>query len=117
MSDDSDLSAALAAATCALLGATVTAPVAAEEVDRWSFDTALLYYGESDDRVQDVSATIGARLRGAGPIFADGGIGESRDFSAGQVSAGRVGADGGADAGCLFCGGGWNETAWVVCGP
>ena len=28
---------------------------------RWSFDSALLYYGESDDRVQDVSAAITAQ--------------------------------------------------------
>ena len=37
------------------------APVKADEADRWSFDTALLYYGESDDRVQDVSAAIAAQ--------------------------------------------------------
>ncbi|HEY0682209.1 MAG TPA: DUF3570 domain-containing protein [Steroidobacter sp.] len=61
MSDDNNVSATLAAATCALLGASAAAPVMAEEAERWSFDTALLYYGESDDRVQDVSATIGAQ--------------------------------------------------------
>jgi hypothetical protein len=33
----------------------------ADDAERWSFDTALLYYGENDDRVQDVSATIGAK--------------------------------------------------------
>src|SRR5690349_19133904 len=60
MSDDNNLGARLAAATCALLGAGA-APVMADEAERWSFDTALLYYGENDDRVQDVSATIGAR--------------------------------------------------------
>lgn len=60
MSDDNDLRARLAAATCALLGASA-APVMADEAERWSFDTALLYYGENDDRVQDVSATIGAK--------------------------------------------------------
>jgi hypothetical protein len=58
---ENNLSATLAAATCALLGASAAAPVSAEETERWSFDTALLYYGESDDRVQDVSATIGAQ--------------------------------------------------------
>lgn len=61
MRDDNNLSATLAAATCALLGASAAAPAAAEESERWAFDTALLYYGESDDRVQDVSATIGAQ--------------------------------------------------------
>lgn len=60
MRDDKNLGATLAAATCALLGASA-APVMADEAERWSFDTALLYYGENDDRVQDVSATIGAR--------------------------------------------------------
>jgi hypothetical protein len=59
--NDDNLSAKLAAATCALLGAGAAAPAMADETDRWSFDTALLYYGEDDDRVQDVSATIGAR--------------------------------------------------------
>ncbi|WP_116811003.1 DUF3570 domain-containing protein [Steroidobacter cummioxidans] len=60
MRDDKNLGATLAAATCALLGANA-APVMADEAERWSFDTALLYYGENDDRVQDVSARIGAR--------------------------------------------------------
>ncbi|HEY0938565.1 MAG TPA: DUF3570 domain-containing protein [Steroidobacter sp.] len=61
MSDDNNLSLKLAAATCALLGAGAAGRVMADEAERWSFDTALLYYGESDDRVQDVSATIGAQ--------------------------------------------------------
>ena len=61
MNDDNNLGSTLAAATCALLGASAAAPATAEELQRWSFDTALLYYGESDDRVQDVSATIGAQ--------------------------------------------------------
>jgi hypothetical protein len=56
---DQPLAAALAAATCALLGAG-DASAADAEADRWSFDTALLYYGETDDRVQDVSAAISA---------------------------------------------------------
>jgi hypothetical protein len=61
MSDEKNLGATLAAATCALLGVSAAAPVMADDAERWSFDTALLYYGENDDRVQDVSATIGAR--------------------------------------------------------
>ncbi len=50
---------ALAAATCALLG---TSPsfAADDDTDRWTFDSALLYYGETDNRVQDVSAAISA---------------------------------------------------------
>lgn len=56
----------LAAATCSLLGTTVAMPVAAEEEPQWEFDTALLYYGESDDRVKDLSFNILARR-----LFAD----------------------------------------------
>lgn len=54
------VSAALAVATCALLG-TTAAPVLAQEDPGWSFDTSLLYYGEDDDRVQDFSASVLAR--------------------------------------------------------
>ena len=49
------ISATLAAATCALLGTTAATPVDAQEEPRWDFNTSLLYYGEDDDRVQDVS--------------------------------------------------------------
>ena len=45
----------LAAATCALLGATVVTPVDAQEEPNWDFNTSLLYYGEDENRVQDVS--------------------------------------------------------------
>ncbi len=55
-----NIGAALTAASCALLGTAVAAKAEAQELHRWFFDTALLYYGESDDRVQDLSATIGA---------------------------------------------------------
>ena len=62
MKDNDNFSATLAAATCALLGSAVSTPVAAqEEASRWSFDSTLLYYGESDDRVQDVSAAVAAQ--------------------------------------------------------
>lgn len=47
--------AKLAAATCALLGTATTVPVHAQEEPEWEFDTALLYYGEDDNRVEDVS--------------------------------------------------------------
>jgi hypothetical protein len=52
------VSAALAAATCSLLGTAPTAPVQAQEEPRWDFNMALLYYGEDDDRVQDLSLNI-----------------------------------------------------------
>lgn len=57
--NDKSLATALAAATCALLG-TASASAADSEANRWSFDTAMLYYGETDDRVQDISAAISA---------------------------------------------------------
>jgi hypothetical protein len=61
MKDKDNFNATLAAATCALLGSAVATPVAAqEEAERWSFDSSLLYYGESDSRVQDVSAAVSA---------------------------------------------------------
>lgn len=59
MNDKSNLNAALTAATCALLGA--GAPAAAAEAERWSVDSGLLYYAESDGRVQDVSAALSAQ--------------------------------------------------------
>lgn len=61
MNDKLNLNAALAAATCALLGTSVAASAANDAPQRWSFDTGLLYYGESDDRVQDISAAISAQ--------------------------------------------------------
>lgn len=48
----------LATATCTLLGTAVPAPVDAQEEHQWEFDTALLYYGESDDRVEDISLNV-----------------------------------------------------------
>jgi len=53
--------ATLAAATCSLLGSNMPEPVQAKEEPRWDFDTALLYYAEDDDRVQDISLNILAR--------------------------------------------------------
>ncbi|HEX5789140.1 MAG TPA: DUF3570 domain-containing protein [Woeseiaceae bacterium] len=54
----SGLSATLATATCTLLGTAAANAVLAEEADDWDFDTALLYYGESDGRVQDASLNV-----------------------------------------------------------
>ena len=55
------ISSALAAATCTLLGSGVAEPVQAQEEPGWDFNTALLYYGEDDKRVQDVSLSVLAR--------------------------------------------------------
>ena len=54
-SSERPLSAALASATCALLGTTAVTPVDAQEDPNWDFNTSLLYYGEDGDRVQDLS--------------------------------------------------------------
>jgi hypothetical protein len=58
-SNDQSAARTLAAATCALLG--TGAAVAADSDDesqRWAIDSAVLYYGETDNRVQDISASI-----------------------------------------------------------
>jgi len=50
--------AAIASAICGLLGAVPAAHVVAAETsvnEKWTVDSALLYYGESDDRVKDIS--------------------------------------------------------------
>jgi len=60
--NDKRLGVALAAATCALLGGARSAPAAAaDDEDRWEIESALLYYGESDDRVQDASLSVFAK--------------------------------------------------------
>ena len=53
--DKMSISGALAAATCTLLGTAAVEPVEAQEEPGWDFNTSLLYYGEADDRVQDLS--------------------------------------------------------------
>ena len=55
------ISAALATATCALLGSVVPQPVQAQEEPGWDFNTSLLYYGEDANRVQDLSISALAR--------------------------------------------------------
>jgi len=52
------LAVSLATATCALLGTTTASPVIAQEEPVWEFNTALLYYGESDNRVEDISLNV-----------------------------------------------------------
>ena len=56
--DKTPIAAALAAATCALLGSSLPEPVQAQEEPKWEFNTALLYYGEDNDRVQDLSLNL-----------------------------------------------------------
>jgi len=53
--NDTKIGAALAAATCGLLGIAPSASVAADAEPKWDVDTAFLYYGESDGRVKDLS--------------------------------------------------------------
>jgi hypothetical protein len=55
------ISTTLATATCALLGSATSAQVQAEEEPGWDFNTALLYYGEDEDRIQDLSVSVLAR--------------------------------------------------------
>jgi hypothetical protein len=64
VSNDS-LKAKLAAAACTLLGSSAAAPALATDAatDEWSIDSSLLYYGESDSRVTDISAAIAAQRR------------------------------------------------------
>lgn len=70
-----NISSALAAATCALLGAPATN--AADTDELWKFDTALMYYGEVD-RVTAVEAIIGA----------------TKDFGDEHIFSGKVTIDG-----------------------
>ena len=56
--DELSASAALAAATATLLGTQAPTPVQAAEDEDWLFNTALLYYGEDEDRVQDASLSL-----------------------------------------------------------
>ena len=49
------ISVALAAATCSLLGTGISTTVDAQEEPSWDFNTSLLYYGEDENRVQDLS--------------------------------------------------------------
>jgi len=51
----------LAAATAALLGQSAATDVVAQELLPWEYDTAVLYYGESDSRVKDFSVNVLAK--------------------------------------------------------
>jgi hypothetical protein len=50
------IGAAVAAASCALLGTTPSQRAVAQEQSGWDVQASTLYYGEADGRVQDVSA-------------------------------------------------------------
>ena len=54
------IGAALAAATCGLLGVAPCVSVAADAEPKWDIDSAFLYYGESDGRVKDLSLSAHA---------------------------------------------------------
>src|SRR4051795_2583862 len=94
MNKQDDLNSLLAAATCALLGSTIanTAAAAEESSSSWSLDSSLLYYGESDNRIQDVSAAIAAKRD-----FGDErllGLSLSADTLTGASASGAIALDG-----------------------
>ena len=61
--DNRSIAAALATATCSLLGTSIPGVVDAQEEGDWEFNTSILYYGEDNDRVQDFSvAAIAKRM-------------------------------------------------------
>jgi len=61
--NDYSISAALATATCSLLGTGLPAAVDAQEEPTWDINTSVFFYGEDQDRVQDFSVkTITRRL-------------------------------------------------------
>ncbi|NJN64164.1 MAG: DUF3570 domain-containing protein [Acidobacteria bacterium] len=64
------VAASLLTATCTLLGSAPHVAMAEEEPKLWEFDTALLYYSESDGRVRDASGSVMVRrnLRGGGLV-------------------------------------------------
>ncbi|MEO8020134.1 MAG: DUF3570 domain-containing protein, partial [Pseudomonadota bacterium] len=57
---DLKIGAAIAAATCGLLGTAPSVSVAADADSTWDVESAFLYYGESDGRVKDMSASAQA---------------------------------------------------------
>lgn len=60
-SNSKSVKATLAAATCSLLATAAPAVVDAQEDPGWDFNTAFLFYGESDKRVNDFSLSALAR--------------------------------------------------------
>ena len=57
-----EIGAALATATCALLGSSAPAVALAQDIGEWKVDTAGLYYSEQD-RVRDLSVNVLARTQ------------------------------------------------------
>ena len=55
------IGASLAAATASLLGPSAPSTAIAQELTPWEYDTAALYYSESDGRVDDFSINVLAR--------------------------------------------------------
>jgi Protein of unknown function (DUF3570) len=55
------IGASLAVATCGLLGALPAAPAAAQEINDWDVTSSLLFYGEDNNRVKDVSLDVSIR--------------------------------------------------------
>ncbi len=51
----------LAAATCGLLGALPSAPVAAQEASDWDIDSSVVYYGEDNGRVTSYTLDLAIR--------------------------------------------------------
>ncbi|MDH5499851.1 MAG: DUF3570 domain-containing protein, partial [Gammaproteobacteria bacterium] len=86
------IAASLATATCSLLGTSVVAPVQAQEDPGWDFNTALLYYGESDGRVQDVSLNVLARRAFVDDRFLT--LGLAVDTLTGATPSGALAYDG-----------------------
>ena len=90
--DDKRIGASLAAAACGLLGTAAPAvSIAAEPDSAWDVDSALLYYGEGDGRVQDLSLTAIA-VRDFGDdrkLILDGTI----DTLTGASPSGAIAAD------------------------
>jgi len=91
MSNNSNSERKLTAAICTLLGTATTLPVAAQEEPDWQIDTSLLYYGEGDGRVQDISLNALAKR-----LFADDrilSIGLAIDSLTGATPSGAVPLD------------------------
>lgn len=86
------IGAALAAATCGLLGIAPSVSLAADAEPKWDIDSAFLYYGESDGRVKDLSLSAHATRD-----FGDErklGIDLSVDSLTGASPSGAIASDG-----------------------
>ena len=91
---DKRIGAALAAATCGLLGAgNARTANAADDGAKWDVESALLYYGESDSRVKDASASVHATRDFGDERFL--GLNLSLDTLTGASPSGAI-ASGGA---------------------